>query len=121
MRYWNERKKSSENRDSEGLFCKVPKGYKPAVVTTHNEVMHEYYITQTEWIKTKNTSALLHHQFMIDLIEHMEEKRGCSKETAQQLLYHQEASKAGHEQQSRYKKNKRSVNGITNTSAALTR
>ena len=41
---------------------------------------------------------------MIDLIEHIQEKRGCSKETAQKLLYHQEASKAGHEQQSRYLK-----------------
>ena len=104
MRYWNERKKSSENGDSEGLTCSIPKGYKPAVVHTHDEVMHEYYVMQTKWIKTKDTSALLHHQFMIDLIEHIQEKRGCSKETAQKLLYHQEASKAGHEQQSRYLK-----------------
>ena len=104
MRYWNERKRSSENGDSEGLQCKVPKGYKPPTATIHDEVMHEYHIMQAEWIKTKDTSVLLHHQFMIDLIEHIEETRGCSKETAQKLLYHQEASKAGHEKQSRYLK-----------------
>ena len=104
MRYWNERKRSSENGDSEGLFCKLPKGYKPPTATTHDEVMQEYYIIQAEWIKTKDTSALLHHQFMIDLIEHIAETRGCSTETAQKLLYHQEASKAGHEKQSRYLK-----------------
>ena len=110
MRYWNERKKSSENGDSEGLQNKIPKGYKPPAATTHNEVMDEYHKKQAEWIKTKDTSALLHHQFMIDLIEHIEEKRGCNKETAQKYLYHQEASRAGHEKQSKYlKKQKRGL------------
>ena len=104
MRYWNERKKSSDNGDTEGLQCKVPKGYKPPPAHTHDEVMHEYHTVQAQWIKTKDTSALLHHQFMIDLIEHIQETRGCSKETAQKLLYHQEASRAGHEKQSRYLK-----------------
>ena len=110
MRYWNERKRNSENGDSEGLQCKVPRGYRPPTATTHDEVMHEYHTVQVTWIKTKDTSALLHHQFMIDLIEHIEETRGCSKETAQKLLYHQEASKAGHEKQSKYlKKHKKGL------------
>ena len=110
MRYWNDRKRSSENGDSEGLFCKIPKGYKPTPATTHDEVMHEYHTVQAEWVKTKDTSALLHHQYMIDLIEHIGETRGCSKETAQKLLYHQEASKAGHEKQSKYiKKHKKGL------------
>ena len=110
MRYWNERKKSSENGDSEGLQNKIPKGYIPPTATTHDEVMEEYHKKQAEWIKTKDASALLHHQFMIDLIEHIEEKRGCSKETAQKYLYHQEATRAGHEKQSRYlKKQKRGL------------
>jgi hypothetical protein len=106
MRYWNERKRSSENGDSEGIACKIPSGYNPPIARTHDEVMDAYYLIQAEWIKTKDTSALLHHQFMVDLIEHIEESRGCSKETAQKLLYHQESSKAGHEQQSRYLKKK---------------
>ena len=104
MRYWNERKKSSENGDEEGLQCKVPKGYKPPLATTHDEVMEEFYSMQAIWIKTKDTSALLHHQYMIDLIEHIEEKRGCSKETVHKYLYHQEASQAEHEKQSKYLK-----------------
>ena len=104
MRYWNDRKRSSENGDTEGLHCKIPKGYNPPAATMHDEVMHEYYTMQVDWIKTKDISAVLHHQFMVDLIEHIEETRGCSKETAQKLLYHQEASKAGHEKQSRYLK-----------------
>ena len=89
--------KSSENGDSEGLQEKIPRGYKPPIATTHDEVMEEYHNMQAEWIKTKDTSALLHHQFMTDLIEHIEQKQGCSKETAQKYLYHQEASRAGHE------------------------
>ena len=104
MRYWNERKKSSENGDPEGLQDKIPKGYKPPLATTHDEVMEEYHNMQAEWIKTKDASALLHHQFMMDLIEHIEDKRGCSKETAQKYLYHQEAMRAGHEKQSKYLK-----------------
>ena len=104
MRYWNERKRSSENGDPDGVLCKIPKGFKPAVATTHDEVMQEYYSMQAKWIKTKDTSALLHHQFMTDLIEHIGEKRSCSRETAQKLLYHQEASRAGHEKQSKYMK-----------------
>ena len=110
MRYWNERKKNSENGDPEGIQCKVPRGYKPPTATTHDEVMHEFHKVQVEWIKTKDTSALLHHQFMVDLIEHIEETRGCSKETAQKLLYHQEASRAGPEKQSEYiKKQKKGL------------
>ena len=105
MRYWNERKRSSENGDPDGVLCKIPKGFKPAAATTHDEVMNEYYNMQADWIKTKDTSAILHHQFMIDLIEHIGEKRSCSKETAQKLLYHQEASRAGHEKQGKYLKN----------------
>jgi hypothetical protein len=104
MRYWNDRKRSSDNGDSEGCFCKIPKGYNPPVAHTHDEVMHEYHLAQIEWIKTKDTSALLHHQYMIDLIEHIGETRGCNAKTAKKLIYHQEASRAGHEKQSRYLK-----------------
>lgn len=104
MRYWNDRKKSSENGDPDGLLCKIPKGFKPIIATAHDDIMEEYHNAQADWIKTKDTSAMLHHQFMVDLIEHIEEKRGCSKETAQKYLYHQEASKAGHERQSKYLK-----------------
>ena len=72
--------------------------------------MNEYHTAQIDWIKTKDTSALLHHQYMIDLIEHIGETRGCSRETAKKLLYHQEASKAGHEKQSKYiKKHKKGL------------
>ena len=104
MRYWNDRKRSSENGDTEGIDCRIPKGYTPPIATTHDEVLHEYHMMQVDWIKTKDTSDLLHHQFMVNLIEHIGETRKCSKETAQKLLYHQEASKAGHERQSRYLK-----------------
>jgi hypothetical protein len=104
MRYWNNRKKSSEKGDPEGLHVQVPKGYKPAIATTHDEVMEEFYTVQAEWIKTKDNSAILHHKFMMDLLEHIEETRGCSKETAKKYLYHQEASKAGHKKQSKYLK-----------------
>jgi exonuclease III len=107
MRYWNDRKKCSDNGDPEGLHCKAPRGYKPPIATTHDEVMEQYHTIQIQWIKTKDVSAILHHRFMIDLIEHIEEIRGCSKETAQKLLYHQEASKAGHEKQSKYLKKRR--------------
>jgi hypothetical protein len=85
-RYWNDRKKSSENGDEEGLNCKTPKGYKPPSVLMHDDIMEEYYKAQVEWIRTKDTSALLHHQFMVDLLEHIEETRGCSKETARKYL-----------------------------------
>ena len=104
MRYWNERKKCSEGGDVEGLGCTIPKGYKPTIATTHDEIMHEYHIMQVEWIKTKDNSDMLHHKFMIDLIEHIEETRKCSNETAKKLLYHQEKSRAGHERQSRFLK-----------------
>jgi hypothetical protein len=104
MRYWNNRRRCSENGDSEGLLESVPKGYKPNIATTHEEVMEEFYKVQAEWLKTKDNSAVLHHQFMMDLIKHIEEKRGISKETAQKYLYHQEASKAAHEKQSKYLK-----------------
>ena len=107
MRYWNDRKRCSERGDIEGLGCTVPKGYTPPEATTHDEVLHEYHLMQTEWIKTKDTSDILHHKFMVDLIEHIEETRNCSKETAKKLLYHQEASKAGHERQSKYLKKRR--------------
>ena len=97
MRYWNDRKRCSKDDDVEGLGCTIPNGYVPPVATTHDEILHEYHLMQVEWIKTKDTSDLLHHKFMIDLIEHIEETRKCSKETAKKLLYHQEASRAGHE------------------------
>jgi hypothetical protein len=110
MRYWNDRKRSSENGDPEGAFCKIPSGYKPPLVYTHDEVLHEYFSAKAEWIKTKDSSAYLHHQYMVDLIEHIGETRGISNETAKKLLYHQEASKAGHEKQSKYiKKQKKGL------------
>jgi hypothetical protein len=72
--------------------------------------MHEFHTAQIDWIKTKDTSALLHHQYMIDLIEHISETRGCSNKTAKKLLYHQEATRAGHKQQSKYiKKQKKGL------------
>jgi hypothetical protein len=52
--------------------------------------------------KDKDNSAYLHHQYMVDLIGHIAELRGCSDAMAKKLLYHQEHSKAGHEKQSRY-------------------
>jgi hypothetical protein len=110
MRYWNDRKRSSENGDTEGLFCKVPRGYNPPAAYTHDDILHEYHSAQIEWIKTKDTSALLHHQYMVDLIEHISETRGCSSETAKKLLYHQEATRAGHKKQSKYiKKQKKGL------------
>jgi hypothetical protein len=110
MRYWNDRKRCSDNGDTEGLFCKIPKGYKPNKAHTHDDIMHEYHLAQIDWIKTKDTSALLHHQYMVDLIEHISETRGCSSETAKKLLYHQEATRAGHKKQSKFiKKQKKGL------------
>jgi hypothetical protein len=107
MRYWNERKKSSERGDDEGLNCRIPPGYNPPTVATQEDIMNEYYKAQVDWVKTKDTSMILHHQFMVDLLEHIEEKRGISKETARKYLYHQEATRAGHEKQSRYLRTKK--------------
>ena len=66
--------------------------------------MEEYIKAKIEWVKTKDSSDMLHHSYIVDLLEHISETREVSTETAKKLLYHQEASKAEHKKQGRYMK-----------------